>query len=290
MSVRLSALGLGVVALLTTAALTYAADKQITSTPRAASQATAQAQTLVVPDVRRQAYVFAKGILVDAGFAWRVQGGVRGFSANVVATQTPAPGTRVIDNGAPTVLLTLERNGKYGQKGTAQDVSPYAGTPVQLADLASTSLTPASVETATTPAAVAPAAKPKPAVAKPAKTATVAAKPAAKPASHAQKRPPAFVVAGAPAEPLDEMPLPDRARQLGRWLAAHPKPTNANVKHWLFQNEWIVEGAKFGWWRGEEALRLLVQVDARAESAWGIGSKSASVARRALAEVKARAA
>ena len=28
-------------------------------------------QTIVVPDVRRQAYVFAKGILQDAGFAWR---------------------------------------------------------------------------------------------------------------------------------------------------------------------------------------------------------------------------
>jgi hypothetical protein len=287
MSVRLSALGLGVVALLTTAALTYAADRQITSTPRAVPQVIAQPQTLVVPDVRRQAYVFAKGILVDSGFAWRVQGGVRGFSANLVAAQTPAPGTRVLDNGAPTILLTLERNGKYGQKGTAQDVSPYAGTPVKLADLVSAGLTPVSASPAvTTPAA--PAAKAKPAPTTTAATKT-AAKPAAKPASP-QKRPPAFTVAGAPVEPLDEMPLPDRAKLLGRWLAAHPKPTNANVKHWLYQNEWIVQGAKFGWWRGEEALRLLVQVDRRAESAWGIGSKSGRVAAKALAEVKARAA
>jgi len=287
MSVRLSALGLGVVALLTTAALTYAADRQITSTPRAVPQVIAQPQTLVVPDVRRQAYVFAKGILVDSGFAWRVQGGVRGFSANLVAAQTPAPGTRVLDNGAPTILLTLERNGKYGQKGTAQDVSPYAGTPVKLADLVSAGLTPVSASPAvTTPAA--PAAKAKPAPTTTAATKT-AAKHAAKPASP-QKRPPAFTVAGAPVEPLDEMPLPDRAKLLGRWLAAHPKPTNANVKHWLYQNEWIVQGAKFGWWRGEEALRLLVQVDRRAESAWGIGSKSGRVAAKALAEVKARAA
>jgi len=285
MSVRLSALGLGVVALLATAALTYAADKQISTAPRAAPQVTAQPQTLVVPDVRRQAYVFAKGILVDSGFAWRVQGGVRGFSANLVATQTPAPGTRVLDNGAPTILLTLERNGKYGQKGTAQDVSPYAGTPVKLADLASDGLTPVTTApAATTP--VAPAATTTPA---PATTTPAAAKPAAKPAS-AQKRPPAFRVAGAPAEPLDEMPLPDRAKLLDRWLAAHPKPTNANVKHWLYQNEWIVQGAKFGWWRGEEALRLLVQADGRAESTWGIGSKSGQVAATALAEVKARTA
>jgi PASTA domain len=285
MSVRLSALGLGVVALLTTAALTYAADKQITSAPRAVPQVTAQPQTLVVPDVRRQAYVFAKGILVDSGFAWRVQGGVRGFSANLVATQTPAPGTRVLDNGAPTILLTLERNGKYGQKGSAQDVSPYAGTPLKLADLASDGLTPVSTApAATTPAA--PAAKPKPA---PAAAAKPAAKPKSKPAAP-PKRTPAFTVAGAPIEPLDEMPLPDRAKLLGRWLAAHPKPTNANVKHWLYQNEWIVQGAKFGWWRGAEALKLLVQVDRRAESAWGIGSKSGQVAAAALAEVKAKTA
>ncbi|HEY2935180.1 MAG TPA: PASTA domain-containing protein [Gaiellaceae bacterium] len=287
MSVRLSALGLGVVALLTTAALTYAADRQITSTPRAVPQVIAQPQTLVVPDVRRQAYVFAKGILVDSGFAWRVQGGVRGFSANLVAAQTPAPGTRVLDNGAPTILLTLERNGKYGQKGTAQDVSPYAGTPVKLADLASAGLTPVATSPAvTTPAAPVAKAKPAPTTTT---TTTTAARPAAKPASP-QKRPSAFTVAGAPVEPLDEMPLPNRAKLLGRWLAAHPKPTNANVKHWLYQNEWIVQGAKFGWWRGEEALRLLVQVDRRAESAWGIGSKSGRVAAKALAEVKARAA
>ena len=288
MSVRLSALGLGVVALLATAALTYAADKQITSAPRAVPQVTAQPQTIVVPDVRRQAYVFAKGILVDSGFAWRVQGGVRGFSANLVAAQAPAPGTRVLDNGAPTILLTLQRNGKYGQKGTAQDVSPYAGTPVKLADLVSAGLTPVSTSPAvTTPTPAAPAAKAKPAPTStiPAKTTAAATKPASQ-----QKRPPAFTVTGAPAEPLDEMPLPDRAKLLGRWLTAHPKPTNANVKHWLFQNEWIVQGAKFGWWHGEESLRLLVQVDRRAESAWGIGSKSGQVAAKTLAEVKARTA
>ena len=90
MSVRLSALVLGVVALLATAALTYAADQQISSTPRATPQLKAVPLTLVVPDVTRQAYVFAKGILVDSGFAWKVQGGVRGYSANTVAAQSPA--------------------------------------------------------------------------------------------------------------------------------------------------------------------------------------------------------
>src|SRR5919204_6705417 len=106
MSVRLTALVLGVVALLTTAALTYAADRQISSAPRATPQVKAVPLTLVVPDVRRQAYVFAKGMLVDAGFAWKVEGGVRGYSANTVAAQAPAPGTRVLDTGAPAIVLT----------------------------------------------------------------------------------------------------------------------------------------------------------------------------------------
>jgi hypothetical protein len=276
MSVRLSALVLGVVALLTTAALTYAADRQIGSTPRATPQVKAVPLTLVVPDVRRQAYVFAKGILVDAGFAWKVSGGVHGFSANTVASQSPAPGTRVLDTGAPAVVLTLARNGKYGQKGTPEDVSPYAGTPLRLADAA-------AVQT------VLPTAKPA-ATVKPAKRSKPAAKPAAAKPRLPQSRPPAFTVAGAPKEPLDEVPLTTRAQALATWLEAHPKPTNANVKHWLYQHEWIVQGARFGWWRGAEALKLLIQDDRRAQALWGVGAKSQQVARAALAEVEARKA
>jgi acetylornithine deacetylase/succinyl-diaminopimelate desuccinylase-like protein len=98
----------------------------------------------------------------------------------------------------------------------------------------------------------------------------------------------AFAVAGAPKEPLDEMPLPDRARRLGRWIDAHPKPTDAAVRHWLYQNEWIVTGARFGWWRGAEALRTLIAVDRRTESVWGVGARSERLARAALAEVEAR--
>jgi hypothetical protein len=275
MSVRLSALALGVVALLTTAALTYAADRQISSAPRATPQVKAVPLTLVVPDVRRQAYVFAKGILVDSGFAWKVRGGVRGFSANTVAWQSPLPGTRVLDTGAPTIVLTLTRNGKYGQKGTPEDASPYTGTPLRLASLAAA--------TQTVPPAAKPVAKPKPAAAvKPKAAKTTAA------AKLPQSRPAAFSVPGAPKEPLDEVPLTTRAKQLAVWLEAHPKPTDANVKHWLYQHEWIVQGAKFGWWRGDEALKLLIQDDRRAEALWGIGAKSQNVARAALAEVEAR--
>ncbi len=277
MRIRFCALVVGLVAVLGTGALTYAANQNLGAAPHAVPQIQAKPKTLLVPDVRRQAYVFAKGMLEDSGFAWRVKGGVQGFAANLVATQTPAPGTRVLDNGAPTILLTLARNAKYGQKGTPEDAAPYAGTPVQLADLAAVPAAP-----------VAPGAKK---LADPKPAATPVVKPAAKLAAapkHPRSRPPAFTVAGAPKEPLNEMPLPDRARLLARWLGSHPKPTDANVKHWLFQHEWIVQGARFGWWRGAEALKLLIADDRRAERVWGIGAKSASVAQATLAEVEAK--
>jgi hypothetical protein len=84
------------------------------------------------------------------------------------------------------------------------------------------------------------------------------------------------------------MPLPQRARLLSSWIAAHPKPTSARVRHFLFQHAWIVTGASFGWWHGAEALRQLIAADRLAERRWGIGKKSELVARRALAEVEAR--
>src|SRR5206468_268830 len=61
--------------LLATAALTYAAGRRMAASvvkPLAKPPVQAQRRVLVVPDVRRQAYVFAKGILGDAGFAWKV--------------------------------------------------------------------------------------------------------------------------------------------------------------------------------------------------------------------------
>ena len=89
-------------------------------------------EVLVVPEVRRQAYVFSKGILQDAGFAWRVEGPVGGYAANTVVSQTPAPGVRVIDNGAPTVVLRLKRSGEYDERGVPENRSSYKGTAVVL--------------------------------------------------------------------------------------------------------------------------------------------------------------
>jgi hypothetical protein len=102
-------------------------------------------------------------------------------------------------------------------------------------------------------------------------------------------RPAAFHVPGAPKEPLDEIPLSARARRLEAWLARGRDPTAANERHWLYQHSWIVTGARFGWWHGAEALRILIRVDREAESRWGLGYRSEALARGALAEVQARA-
>jgi peptidoglycan hydrolase-like protein with peptidoglycan-binding domain len=265
--------------LLATTALTYAAAQRMNTaaTPPVTTAAAAAApQVLVVPDVRRQAYVFAEGTLGDGGFTWRVEGSVRGFASNNVVSQTPAPGTRLVDTGAPTIVLHLEKAKGVAESGVAQDISPNLGTAVKLADLA-----------------VAPAAKP---VTRPVVKATpkTLPKPATKPtvkapAKHAPaNRPAAFVVPDARREPLNELPLTQRAQKLLAWIERNPQPTNANVKYWLYQHSWIVAGARMGWWHGSDALATLVQVDSKVFSAWGIGANSRQVARDALAYTEAK--
>ena len=119
------------VALLATAGLTFAASSTLTAQPTTPQESTSELPPLVVPDVRHQAYVFAKGMLEQGGFAWRVEGSVRGYSANLVASQTPAPGSKLTANGAPTIVLHLQRNAGYAQQGTPEDKSPYAGSPAR---------------------------------------------------------------------------------------------------------------------------------------------------------------
>jgi hypothetical protein len=256
---------IGGVLLFASATLTWGAAQRLSAVP-SANRTTVEKPTVVVPDVTDQAFVFAKGTLADSGFAWQVSGKVRGYSTNTVSAQTPAPGTKLIDTGAPLVQVRLT-HGKYPETGEPEDVSPYLGTAVALAN-------PLPVAAPVVPAAPAPATKPKPAP--------------AKKAAPAAKRTPAFVVAGAPKEPLDEIPLTERARRLDAWLRAHPQRSAANVNHFLYQQSWVIAGAKFGWSHGAEALGLLIAADLRAKAAWGIGGKSELAARKALAEVEAR--
>ena len=270
---RLPRVGVIVIAIaLLTGTIAFAATSTL-STPAApaAAPVAAEPEPLVVPDVRKQAYVFAKGTLEQDGFAWRVEGSVPGFAANVVVSQSPAPGSRVIADGAPIVVLQLSRNGSYEQKGIPENVAPYAGKPARL--VGSLSARPTRKPAQATAAAAAP----KPAAAKPAK---------AKP--NVGTRKPAFSVAGAPAEPLDEILLSTRAKRLAGWVEKHPRRSRVAVNHWLYQHNWIVTGARFGWVDGAQALKTLIAVDRRVQKLWGVGKQSEQVARRALAEVEAR--
>jgi len=266
--------------LLATAAITYAASRRIASPPvttpptTTAAPATGPA-TIEVPDVRTQAYVFAEGTLSDAGFSWKVTGSVQGYAADTVATQSPAAGTLVVNTGSPTITLTLTHPKGTQELGVPENTSPTVGTKIEL---------PGAVHPATKTADTKPATTAK-------TTAATTAKSAAKAPAHRwpQHRPPAFVVPGARKEPLDEMPLTDRAQMLLSWIQKDPKPTDANVRYWLYQHAWIVDGARMGWWHGADALSTLLAVDRKAMSIWGIGDKSAAVAQDALTFTEAQA-
>ncbi|HKC22165.1 MAG TPA: PASTA domain-containing protein [Gaiellaceae bacterium] len=253
----------GVVLLLASATLAVGAAKKMAATPQGAPAPVA-IPTVTVPDIKGQAFVFAKGTLEDAGLAWKVVGSVHGFAANKVATQSPAAGTKLKDTGAPTITVKLQRT-SYPEQGEPEDVSPYFGTSVQPIGLKPTTPVPAA-----TPKPAAPPATKQPAAPK-----------------QAASRKPDFVVRAAPKEPSDEMPLTQRAKLLAGFIDSHPKSA-ANVRRFLYQHSWIVTGAKFGWWHGADALRELIAADEAAQHRWGIGRKSELVARAALAEVEAR--
>jgi hypothetical protein len=285
---------------LASATISFAAENTVLAPSNAPEPAAVAPPLVTVPDVRGQAYVFAKGTLEEDGFAWRVTGPVQGYPANTVVSQTPAPGTRLIDTGLPTISVALGRNNEYAQEGTPENASPYTGTKIRLLHRpkAKPAAKPKAKRTAKpkTKRAVKPKAKPaaKPKAKRAAKPQRKrVARPKPKPAATSKTkpatvRPPAFAAAGAPREPRDEIALPERARRLQVWLQAHPKPTNANVSHWLYQHEWIVTGAGFGWWHGAEALQILIRVDERVQRRWGIGTRSEAAARQALAAVRAK--
>ena len=124
---------MAMLASLTAVPFAFAADPRQAATPKVPLRpATRTLKTLVVPEVQGQPYVFAEGALEDAGFSWHVSGD-NGFAANTVVSQSPAPGTRVLDTGAPLVTLTVERNRVYGERGKPDNKSPYRGTAVRRA-------------------------------------------------------------------------------------------------------------------------------------------------------------
>jgi hypothetical protein len=275
---------LTVIWLLATATFTFAAGNNANKASSAGSTAAAsRPEALVVPDVRGKAFVFAKGILQDAGFAWRVDGDVKGYAANTVSLQYPAPGTKVVDTGSPAVAVQLLRNKDYGEQGLPEDSAPYGSTRLLLYSdwrkqhekRAMTTTSTALTTTASTPTTTA--------------STTTTEEEAPPPKSEPKTRKPDFEVVGAPKEPADEIPLPERAKRLERRVDAAERPTKTLVNFWLYQHAWVVTGARFGWHDGAEALRILIRVDHKLERRWGFGGRSEAVARSALAYVEAKA-
>lgn len=127
---RLAAIAL--LAFLTAVPFAFAAEPRPDAPQAPLLPATHALTTLVVPDVRGQAYVFAEGALEDAGFSWYVSGR-NGFAANTVIAQSPPPGTHVLNTGAPLIKLTVARNRAYPERGKPDNKSPYRGTAVRRA-------------------------------------------------------------------------------------------------------------------------------------------------------------
>jgi hypothetical protein len=242
---------------------------------------TAAPPNKAVPGVVGQLYVFAEGALQEHGFGWKVVGSVEGWAGMTVASQDPLPGTTVVDTGAPLVTLRLVKPKGYVPQGTPENSSPFAGTEILFpgtSTVTSPPTTSARTTVTTTKTSPTTTAETRP-------TTTARSTTSAKPKPPA--RPPAFAIAGAKPEPLDEIPLPRRAKNLSTWLDAHGVASPANERYWLVQHAWIVTGAKFGWWHGAQALETLIAVDKRVETLWGIGSKSEAEARAALEFVRA---
>jgi PASTA domain len=238
--------------LLASATIGFAAEVRVK--PQRHHTAAAKRHVLVVPDVRRQVFVFAKGMLEDDGFGWKVEGSVHGFAPNRVVSQSPAPGTRVVDTGSPMITLSLERDTSYAQEGSPEDRSPYTATKIT-------------------------------------RVLRVKAKAHKVSTRHVKARPagrtPAFVVSGAPSEPTGTPSLPTHARRLAVWIKRHPSASDAHVRHWLSEHAWITTGARFGWWGGAQALKTLIRVDRQAEHLWGLGVSNRKVAEQTLRFVRA---
>lgn len=111
--------------LLVSATISLAADKPA-AMQKPANQSQSAQRVMVVPDVRNQMFVFASGMLEDGGFGWKVRGSVGGYPSNVVSSQSPKPGTHVLDTGAPTITLHLVQKGS--QAGEPQNRSPYGAS------------------------------------------------------------------------------------------------------------------------------------------------------------------
>ena len=269
-----------IVALLATATITFAAETSGTPTPNTPTESAAPT-ILLVPDVRGQAYVFAKTTLEEGGFAWRVAGGVKGYAANTVTGQSPAPGSRVYDTGAPTVSLSLSVNSRYPQAGSPEQAAPFAGTPVELVGVTKPKAKPTAK--AEGEAEAKPKAKPKK-KAKPARSRSPRrsrsrprSRPGPRRSSSRGPSPSPSTRSRSPSEPRTSAPgSPATAARRTRTSVTGSTSTPGSSP---------AQNSAGGTARG---LETLIAVDEKVQRSWGMGKRSERVARAALAEVRKR--
>ena len=149
-------------------------------------------------------------------------------------------------------MLRLQRNAGYAQEGTPEDKSPYAGAPAPPVRRRATRQPKAKVKAK--PKTVSNAGSHKAEAdqdhcCREEAEACSEEQPRASPRSSCRAR---------PKEPLDEIDLATRAKQAQRLGQRAPERTPAALDHWLYQHNWIVSGAEFGWSHGAEALQALI--------------------------------
>ena len=253
--------------------------------PAAKAPAAPTEQILVVPDVRGQAYVFARA---PGGrrFAWLVQGTVGGYAANTAPTSPGARHPRRRHRRSHDVLR-LQRKPRLRGGGTPENAAPFTGTPVRLAGA---------------PKRIAPRrrlpaeAGPAPAEAEGAAQAEGTARDQAQARAEGESlredperapRPAEFAVPAARPTSRSTRSAPARARRLdpgSRHTVGRPTPTCApTLPARLDRHRRAVRLVA-----REEALRLLLDADRRAQRLWGVGAKNELVTRRALRFVASR--
>ena len=213
--------------------------------------------------------------LEQDGFAWRVTAPCPGFAANVVVSQSPAPGTRVFDDGAPTSSLRLSRNATTRRRACPRTSRPYAGKPSpgrSACGAAEAKDRPGEGRHSGGEARESAAAEGEAVTAE-------AAKPTPPPA---RARPPSSSPARRRSRSTRSSSAPARSSSQPGSRSIRSR-TAANVDHWLYQHAWIVTGAKLR--LVATAPQALRDADRRrpavSQKLWGVGSQSEQVARAA---------
>ena len=197
-------------------------------------------------------------------------------------------GRRVVDNGAPVVIVTLRRSTEYAERGVPENVSPYDGTSVVLLKRLARRAGPGR-DGPRGPRPPPLRLRPRPQPLRPRRPLRLRPRHPRRPRSRRRSRPRTAIARRTspcrrPGRAQQRDPAAERAKNLQRRVsgAQVESPARSSWGNWLYQHAWIVTGARFGWADGDVALQTLVQVDRSLYVRFGFGAKSEQVARSTL--------